>query len=138
MRGVLADPTLRRFVVAGGVSTALGFVLFHGFLRLYAGRAGAAGLAQASAYPIGIAVSYLLSRQWTFRSTGAHGRQLPRYVAVHVAALATSSLLVERGVSTLRLPVTPVWIAVIGFTTGASFLLQRYWVFAHRTSPRHG
>jgi hypothetical protein len=36
----------------------------------------------------------------------------------------------EVGVSYVGLPVTPCWVLVTGATSVASFLAQRYWVFA--------
>lgn len=129
---LLRDPALARFVAAGAVSTALGFVLFHAFHALYGDAPGAAGLAQASTYLVGTGVMFLVSRAWTFRSGGAARRELPRFVAAHAAALALSSVGVDVGVTYLGVHPTRCWLVVMAATTACSYLLQRHWVFRAR------
>lgn len=130
---LLRDPSARRFVASGAVNTALGWVLVRAFVVLYGTRPGAVGLAQASSYAIGMAVGYAMNRHWTFGGThGTHARQIPRYVTAHLAALLTSSVLLQVGVTALGLPLTPCWIAVTGVTMVMNFTAQRYWVFAPR------
>lgn len=124
----LAAPALR-FLVVGGLNTALGFVLFHALLRAFGGRPNAAGLAQALAYAAGIAISYAANRGWTFRTAGAHGRAVPRFVAAQLTSLALSTALVQFGVAVLGLAPTVCWVLVTGLTTVLNFMSQRYWIF---------
>lgn len=129
LRGVL-DARAGRFLAAGGVTAALGFVLFRAFLRLLGGQPRAAWAAQAIAYAICVAVSYALNHAWTFRSDGGHARQLPRFLAAHLGSLTLSSALIQAGASTLRLPLLACWVFATGVTTVTNFALQRFWVFA--------
>lgn len=121
-----------RFLLTGGANTAVGYVIFRLLLQLLGNGRGRAGLAQAMAYAIGIAASYVVNRGWTFRSDGAHRHELPRFVAAHLAALALSSGLLQLAVTRLAAPVTVCWIGVTAIMTLVNFTVQRHWVFAPR------
>ncbi len=121
-----------RFAIAGVFNTALGFVLFRGLLRAFGDRPTMAWVAQSLAYGICVSLSYAINSTWTFRSGGAHGRQLPRFLAAHGGSLVLSSTLIQTGVTTLALPFSFCWLLVTGVTTVTNFVLQRFWVFPHR------
>ena len=121
-----------RFLVSGAINTAIGFALLRALLYLYGDMRGAVAAAQATAYAFGIAISYVMNRRWTFRSDGTHGRELPRFVAAHLGALALSSALMQVGVSMLHLPLMVCFVLVTGLITVINFAAQRYWVFAPR------
>ena len=44
-------------------------------------------LTSALCYVLGVAMSYLLNRSWTFASNSTHRRDLPRFVLAYVAGL---------------------------------------------------
>lgn len=132
--GALSDPALR-FLIAGGLNAALNLALFRGLLRLFGDRPGMAWVAQAVAYAFCVAVSYVVNRTWTFRSGGAHGRQLPRFVTAHFGSLVLSSALIQTGVGVLHRPPVVCWVFATGVTTLANFVLQRFWVFAPAAPP---
>lgn len=121
-----------RFLLIGGLNTALGYVLFRLFLHALGDRPAAAGAAQAGAYAVGIALSYAANRRWTFRSDGSHRRALPRFLAAQLGALALSTSLTQLGVTALGLPPSVAWVLVTGVVTVVNFLTQRYWVFPAR------
>lgn len=118
-----------RFVIAGGANTVLGFVLFRGFFHAFGDRPAMAWVAQSASYVVCVSISYAINHAWTFRSGGAHGRQLPRFLAAHGASLVLSSTLIQTGVATLHLPVLFCWLFATGVTTVTNFVLQRFWVF---------
>jgi putative flippase GtrA len=119
-----------RFLVSGAINTAVGFVIFRVLLVLYGALPGAIAAAQATAYAVGIVISYVMNRRWTFRSE--HGHQLPRFLIAHLGALVLSSALLQGGVSLLHLPLMLCFVLVAGITTVMNFVAQRYWVFAPR------
>ena len=128
----LGEQPFVRFLVTGAANTAVGFVIFRVLLQLLGNGRGRAGLAQAMAYAIGIAASYVANRGWAFRSDGAHRHELPRFVAAHVGGLALSTALLQLAVTRLAAPVTVCWVGVTGIMTLVNFTVQRYWVFAPR------
>lgn len=130
-KGALASPALR-FLVVGGLNTALAFVLFRALLRALGGRPGAAGRAQALAYAAGIAISYAANRGWTFRSDRAHRGALPRFVAAELCALSLSATLVHLGTGVAGLPPSLSWLGATATTTVLNFVTQRYLIFPRR------
>lgn len=40
-------------------------------------------LASALAYALGLALSYVVNRSWSFRSTGSHRREVPRFLIAY-------------------------------------------------------
>ena len=128
----LLDRPVVRFLIVGGLNTALAFAIFRGLLRLFGDRPAMAWVAQATAYALCVGTSYAMNSRWTFRSGGAHGRQIPRFLAAHGGSLALSSALVQIGVTTLGIAPTVCWLLVTAVTTVTNFLLQRFWVFPHQ------
>lgn len=47
--------------------------------------------ATALAFAVAFVAGYLMNRRWTFRSSGAWTRELPRYLATQLAGLALSA-----------------------------------------------
>jgi putative flippase GtrA len=131
-RRTALSATGMRFLVSGAANTALGFAIFRVLLFLYGDTTRAIAAAQATAYAIGIAVSYFLNRRWTFRADGTHRREFPRFLAAHLGALVLSSILLQLGVSLLGLPLMVCFILVTGVTTVVNFVVQRFWVFTPR------
>ena len=125
---VLLDASFARFLVVGGANTALGAALFWAFLRVYAGHRYAAPLAQATTYVVGVAISFVANRRWTFRSDGAARGELPRFLTAHLGALTLSTGLIQLGASA-GLPVAVCFVATLGVTTVLNYAVQRLWVF---------
>ena len=115
--------------MVGGANTALGYCTFRLALRALGDRPAASGLAQAVAYAIGICISYLLNRRWTFDANNAHGRAVPRFLAAQLVALALSTSLIQLGVIGFGLRPTVSWVLATGVVTVVNFSTQRFWVF---------
>lgn len=78
---------LLRFAGAGTLVT----LTYVGVAWLAAGHGGLAPLAASLwGYAAAVGVSYPAQKYFTFRSTGAHRIELPRYVAICVVAFAGS------------------------------------------------
>ena len=118
-----------RFVIAGGANTALGYLLLWVLLRSFAGLPYAVALANGVAYAIGIAVSFVAHRRWTFRSTGTARGELPRFVLAHLGTLTLSSALMQAGVGGAGLPLFVCFLLVAPVTTTTNYIVQRRWVF---------
>jgi putative flippase GtrA len=78
-------------------------------------------------------VSYAGHRRWSFAGTRARHRQaLPRFFTVAACTFAGNQLMLA---TLLRYTPLPLWLAlgiVLVFVALSSFLLGRYWAFAHR------
>ena len=73
---------------------------------------------------------YLLHRRFSFRSNAAHGRALPRYVAVQLTSLGLATLFSYVAYGVIGLPTLTAAIVVTVLTSGLNFLVSRHWAFA--------
>lgn len=85
-----------RYALVGLVNTVVGLGVIYGAMYFL----GFADIpANALGYMVGVIVSFLLNRQWTFRDTGPIGSALVRFLAVllvaYFANLGTVLALVE-------------------------------------------
>ncbi|MGV8854378.1 MAG: GtrA family protein [Devosia sp.] len=75
---------------------------------------------------------YLLHRRFSFASNAAHGKALPRYLAVQGMAVLLAAGFSFCAHQILALPAVPASIMVVGLTAGVNYLVLRGWAFAHR------
>ena len=129
------SPSFRRFLVSGGLNTALTYLIFRGVLHLLGPRPGAAAAAQATGYACGIVFSFVANSVWTFRVRMTRG-PFARLVTAQLSLLALSSALVELGVGGGRLSPTLVWLLLVVPMTLLNFGVQRYWVFPQPRAAR--
>ena len=74
---------------------------------------------------------YLLHRRFSFNSTAAHGRALPRYIAVQAMSFGLAALLSYIAYTVLGLLPLIASTAVTVSTSAFSFVVSRYWAFAN-------
>jgi len=115
-----------RFGVVGCLATGthLGvfFVVYRG-LHLHP------TLATTIAFACAVGVSYTMNRRWTFRATGNHVRQLPRFLAIAVGCAVLNASIMHVGVEVFNWSPT-VCLGIIMLTLpGLSFGLQKRWGF---------
>ena len=119
-----------RFGVVGAVNTllTLGVILVLGTaLRVDYRAANAAG------YAAGLACSFFLNRQWTFKSRGAVPGQAVRFLVVFAACYALQLLVLMLLVDGGGWNHTVAQLLAMAVYTGAGFLLGRFFVFRERT-----
>lgn len=121
---------LLRFAVTGGMVTALG-------LGVYAAMAlwwhGSPQLANLAAYLIAASTGYWLHSKWSFRGHGRRdnlARTTSRFALVSLLSLALNSFWVWLVTHVFGLG--PAWpmLPMLFVTPGATFFLNRLWVFA--------
>lgn len=96
MKGVSNE--VRRFSRYGAVGLATNLSLYMIFILLV--RVGVPPVLSAGlCYGLGVAMSYLLNRKWTFASNDGHSRDLPKFMLAYgvglVSTLLTISLLLR-------------------------------------------
>jgi putative flippase GtrA len=115
-------------IAAALVHLSVATVLLHSLMK---GRGvGPALVANAAAFVVAFLVSYSGQRRWTFRSSAAHARLLPRYLLVAAGGLAVNEAVVATGMRAFGLPAL---LAIAGGIVGAAWLTfqtSQYWVFA--------
>jgi putative flippase GtrA len=120
------------FLIVGGCAAAT-----HYFVTL--GVDWATGITPAWSNLIGFLcafpVSYSGHRRWSFAGTQApHRKALPKLFAVSCTAFVGNQIMLA---ALLRWTSLPLWIAlgiVLVFVAMSTFVLGRYWAFAHKAT----
>jgi putative flippase GtrA len=126
---------LVRFGLAGLANTALGGAII---LVLQLGVGLDARLANAGGFAVGMALGFVLSRGFVFRSTGRRGAAGLRYAVAVAVAFGLNQFCLAALAPAMQGPGTIVLVqgAAIATYTTTLFLLSRFWVFAPaRTAP---
>jgi putative flippase GtrA len=86
--------------------------------------------ANAAAFIVAFLVSYSGQRRWTFRSSAAHARLLPRYLLVAAAGLGVNEAVVATGMRAFGLPALLAIALAIVCVAWLTLQASQYWVFA--------
>lgn len=114
-----------RFLVVGGCSTLLDFVLYRGLLELDLGTVPA----KTCSMLVSMLLSFLLNRGWSFRKVNRHHEtQILRYVVCQAANLCVN-VSVNYCLVTLTHNIYIGYVLATGIAMIVNFLLQRFWVF---------
>ena len=116
-----------RFGVVGVGNSAIGLAVIYSFL--YFLECGPI-VANAAGYSLGVVVSFILNRRWTFRNRGAVRRQLIPYLIIVGAAYLSNLGAVAAGVYLFEASAYSVQFVGMGFYTIIMFLGCRYFAFA--------
>jgi putative flippase GtrA len=121
-----------RFGAVGLVNTVIGLMAIYSFIYFFNANPA---LANAIGYAIGLAVSFILNRFWTFGDTQAIAKVLPSYLlAAAISYLLNLSVVL---LGTYQFGVGPYLVQFfgIGVYTVTMFLGCRWFVFK---VPTHG
>jgi len=126
-----------RFAAVGLVNTAIGLAAIYAVMFFF--QTGPA-LANAVGYAIGLAVSFLLNRTWTFNSNRPAAHVLPQYLLVAVIAYLLNLGAVLAAISFFSVNLYLAQLLGVGIYTICMFFGCRWFVFARtafeRTLPR--
>ncbi|MQB08266.1 GtrA family protein [Agrobacterium tumefaciens] len=119
-----------RFGTVGLVNTAVGLLAIYVLMYVFDTNLL---IANASGYIVGLLVSFLLNRTWTFRSDQRTTVVLLRYIAAALFSYSLNFLIVLYG--DMYSSVNQFFLQIIGisFYTVSMFILCRYFVFAVRS-----
>lgn len=117
---------LLRFCLSGGLSTALyaAIAIMLGWLTDWTGmRIHLAG------FMIALPVSYLLQRNFAFRSQTRHSRTFPRFAVTAILAFVLSTSAIHYGIQVWGWPPIPTFLVAIAMVSIANFMVLLLWVF---------
>lgn len=115
-----------RFLLVGCVNTVLGYAVIFGCM--YLGRL-TPELSNAVGYLVGLMVSYILHRHFTFRSARPRSTEFARFVIVFLIAYTTNFIVLVvlvRGLGT-HAALSQVVAGVV--YVGTAYLLNKRYVF---------
>jgi len=120
-----------RFGTVGLVNTAIGLMAIYAIIFFF--NAGPA-VANAVGYAVGLAVSFVLNRLWTFGDSRSIAMVLPRYLLVAVISYLLNLSVVLLGTHHFGVGPYLVQFFGIGVYTVVMFLGCRWFVFQ---APTH-
>jgi putative flippase GtrA len=120
---------LSRFVLVGALNTLLGYSVIFGCMYLVR---LSPELSNAIGYGIGLTVSYVLNRSFTFGSRQRVGREALRFLVVFLAAYAVNflALLLLVRAAGVHAGASQILAGIV--YVGVFYLLSRHFVFAPR------
>ena len=86
-------------------------------------------LANALGFVVSVLTNYVLNRRWTFRSSGAKRRELPKFVVVSVTAYAVNAVVFH--VCRVQLDLAPnlSQLIAIACVMPINFVFNKLWSF---------
>jgi putative flippase GtrA len=125
-RGAMKEEVLQigRYGVVGA-SAALSYV---GVALLFSGTIGAIGAA-ILAQIVATAISYLGHRTFTFRSSAAHRRTIPRFLVATAASVVVNLGVTGLASSVLHMNAMVTSVLAIGAIVVVSYATNRFWTF---------
>jgi putative flippase GtrA len=117
---------ITKFVISGGLSAGVYFVLASAFM--WSGLSGA--LAGFLAYGLAFFIGYGLQQRWTFLGQPRHARALPRYLMLQVVCAGLSTLSLHLSATVWGAPIllsSFLTTLVLGLV---SYMASSRWVFA--------
>ena len=125
MAGALRAASVR-YLLVGGLGTAINFASYAAMLALGVPYAVAAGLG----YALGMVTSYPLQRRWTFAAGEHRWRFLARYCAVQLFGLAANVAVIAVLVEVAAVPELPAQALSIAIVVAVTYQLNRRWSFS--------
>jgi putative flippase GtrA len=120
---------LVRFLMVGGFNTGLVYLAFKGLLAIGVHYLAAAAIGWA----VGVGVSYVLNRSFTFEMTHKpQAREFGAFVGGYLLQLAVGQATYWVLIGLLGLDEDIAFLCNLVFTTAISFLFMRFVVFRHR------
>lgn len=117
-----------RFLLVGLVNTAAGLSTIY--LAMYAISMDYVS-ANVAGYSVGIIISFLLNRSWTFRHQGSWQLSLVRWMVVVSVAYSLNLVVIVRLHRALEFSTYIVQLAGIAVYTMTTFLGGRYFAFSN-------
>lgn len=132
----LIDEKLIKFVIVGGINTLVGTAVMFGAYNLLG---ISYWLSSALNYIVGSIVSYLLNRNFTFKSSDSQRKSIPKFIlnifVCYIIAYGIAQPIVKIIFKDLSLKYRDNIAMLIGmcFFVGVNYIGQRYFVFRDKS-----
>ncbi|WP_299443116.1 GtrA family protein [uncultured Rhodospira sp.] len=116
---------IARFGIVGVTATAVHYGVAYAVAAVFGYYIG-----NVFGYLAAVGVSYLGHQRWTFKTERIdHRRQLPRFIATSLGAVAASQGVLFVALSLFAWPDPLALAAAVATVPPITFLLTRFWVF---------
>ncbi len=131
---------LREFVkfgLVGASGVLVNLAVFNLTLLAWNSLHGHTGLeakyaANALGFVVSVLTNYTLNRRWTFRSSGAVRRELPKFFTVSLLAYAANLIVFSICLQRFHFGPNPSQLVAIAAVTPINFVANKLWSFRRR------
>ena len=128
-----------RFAAVGILNTGIDLGIYFFLTRYVIFFGNFVFLAKAFSYSIGVVTSYLLNRNWTFKSNTAHVQSFFPFIGVNLVSVVLNAVLMILFLDFFRLDELFALVLVTGITFVWNFLASKNLVFAgFEKNPKSG
>ncbi|MHA6288865.1 GtrA family protein [Maricaulis sp. CAU 1757] len=124
---VAQSPLVRYLIVGGSVNLAL-FVFYLLVVRL----GFIPEIATTLAFALGVVITYVLNKGWSFKSSDSHRYAAPRYVFSYLVGYVVQIGVLAVSYRVLPLPHEVAQLVAMVFAAGTIFVMLNFWVFRSR------
>ena len=117
-----------RYGAVGVLTNGVGYVLY---LALSWGGVDPK-LAMSLLYAVGVVISFLANRSWSFRHDGKLRKSFPRHLIAYAVGYLINLILLWVGVDRLGIPHEVVQALAIVVVAAILFAMLKFWVFRTR------
>lgn len=117
------------YLLSGGITTGVNYLLYAGFMYLHLPYLTANGIAWAGA----VLTAYILNRRWVFRSENHVVRELASFAAMRLLTLLAENALLWLLIGRLDFLPFPAKVLVSIVTVIGNYVLCKYGVFKRNT-----
>jgi putative flippase GtrA len=123
-----------KFCFVGGSGVIVNLAVFNLTLVVWRATTGdtptvAIYLGNALGFVVSVLTNYYLNRRWTFRSSGAVSRELPKFFTVSIVAYVVNLGILTLCLSALHLGANASQIIAIACVMPINFVLNKLWSF---------
>ncbi|MDG7001057.1 MAG: GtrA family protein [Nitrososphaerota archaeon] len=117
---------LLKFIAVGVLNSMLGYSVIFGCM--YLGKM-APGTSNVAGYAVGLTVSYILNRRYTFNSKKSRRAEITRFMAVFLIAYALNLLVLLAMIHRFKMNADISQILSGVVYIAAAFIMNKYYVF---------
>jgi putative flippase GtrA len=117
-------PVVRYLIVGGG--TNLGLMVVYISLTLFDLQKI---VASSVVFLLGVLITYVLNRGWSFRDTGSHKSKFPRYILAYGGGFIVQIIVLYIGLYFLGVHHIIAQFSAMAVAAGAIFILLKFFVF---------
>jgi len=127
---------LIKFAIVGFINTGVDLGFYFLFSRYVSFFGASLSITKAFSYSLGVVSSFLLNRQWTFKSKVSPRQSFLPFVGINLFSILLNAALMAFFLEVFAIDELLALIVVTGVTFGWNFIAVKFLIFKVADSPR--
>jgi putative flippase GtrA len=127
---------LIKFAIVGFINTGVDFGFYFLLSRYMIFFGTSLSITKGLSYSLGVVSSYLLNRQWTFKSTVSPSHSFLPFVGINLFSILLNAVLMALFLEVFGISELFALMIVTGVTFGWNFIAVKIMIFRDDTSPK--